>query len=372
MALPLSRLRADVRIFMFLVTLLTLAGLIFVYSASSIYALEKFGSDSYFFKRQLFYAFLGVSGFLTFVLVPLKLWRAWTPRLFLASLLLTAATLLPVVGVKVHGASRWLNLGFMGLQPSELLKLFLIMYMGYFLEKNQQRIKSFLYTYLPFLLILGVASLILLKQPDFGSVVTLFSTALVLFFVAECNMTYLIGTALLALPVVTYLVLSQSYRLSRILIFLNPWADPQGKGFQIIQSLIAIGSGQLWGLGVSNSKQKFFYLPMQHTDFIFPIIAEELGFVGSVLLLVLYASFLLFGLRIVLALRNAFSFFTSLGFIVFLTIQAVINLMVACGLLPTKGLGLPFISYGGTALIGAWCMIGFVINCARDERNSAD
>ena len=368
MALPIDKLRTSVKTFVFIVLLLTLCGIIFVYSSSCIYALEKFGSDIYFLKRQLFYLIPSLAGFLLFAALPRERWQQYAPWLFLTSLALTAATQIPGLGSTVHGASRWLKMGPFGFQPSEVLKLFLIMYMGYFLDKKQNRIKSFLYTYLPFLVVLGVTSLVLLKQPDFGSVVTLFSTALVLFFVAECNLTYLVITALLACPAIIYLVLSQSYRLSRILIFLNPWSDPQGKGFQIIQSLIAIGSGQLWGLGISNSRQKFFYLPMQHTDFIFPIIAEEVGFVGSMVLLLLYACFLLFGLRVVLAFRNPFSFFTGLGFVVFLTIQAVINLMVACGLLPTKGLGLPFMSYGGTALICAWCMVGFVVNGVRAER----
>jgi cell division protein FtsW len=283
-----------------------------------------------------------------------------------------ALTLVPGLGVKMHGANRWLNLGVISIQPSELLKIFLIMYMGYFLEKKQHRIKSFLYTYLPFLLVLGVSFALLLRQPDFGSVITLFSTALVLFFVAECNMRYLLTTALLACPAIVFLILSKSYRLSRILIFLNPWADPQGKGFQIIQSLIAIGNGKMWGVGIANSKQKFFYLPMQHTDFIFPIIAEEIGFFGSIALILLFVAFLFFGMRAVLLFRDGFSFFTSLGFMVLLTIQALINIMVSCGLLPTKGLGLPFISYGGTALIASWCMVGFIVNCARHTRINSD
>jgi len=155
--------------------------------------------------------------------------------------------------------------------------------------------------------------------------------------------------------------------MNRILIFLNPWSDPQGRGFQIIQSLIAIGSGRVWGLGISNSKQKFFYLPMQHTDFIFPIIAEEMGFVGSIGILLLFFLFLWFGLRLTLAMKQPFTFFTSLGFVIFITLQAVINIMVATGLLPTKGLGLPFMSYGGSALMAVFAMVGFIINFARRE-----
>jgi cell division protein FtsW len=171
-----------------------------------------------------------------------------------------------------------------------------------------------------------------------------------------------------ALSIGIALIFSESYRLNRILIFLNPWTDPQGRGFQIIQSLIAIGSGDVWGLGISNSKQKFFYLPMQHTDFIFPIIAEETGFVGSSILVLLYFLFCYFGIRIVTKLKNIFALFTTLGFIVLISVQAVINLMVTTGLLPTKGLGLPFVGYGGTALLCLWCMLGLITNFVRSEK----
>jgi cell division protein FtsW len=372
MALPENRLQADVKMFVGLAAVLTLIGVIFVYSSSSVLALEKYGNDCFFLKKQLLYLIIAILGFFVCALTPLALLKKYAPFFFGASLAATALTLMPVVGIRVNGANRWLNLGLFSLQPSEFLKASLIMYMGYFLDKKRYRIKSFIYTYLPFLLVLGVTFFLLLRQPDFGSVITIFSTAVVLFFVAECNMRYLLVTMLCACPAIIYLVLSKSYRLSRILIFLNPWADPHGKGFQIIQSLIAIGSGEVWGLGLSNSKQKFFYLPMQHTDFIFPIIAEEAGFVGGIALISLYAALLFFGLRIIIRLQDNFSLFTSLGFIVLIIIQAVINLMVSCGLLPTKGLGLPFISYGGTALIVVWCMIGFVVNSAREERVSSD
>jgi cell division protein FtsW len=368
MALPIDRLRSDVRIFVFVVAALTIIGLIFIYSSSSIFALEKYGSAHFFLKKQFFYLIPSIFGFFVFALVPLQYWRKYSPWLFLGSLFLTCLTFVPMFGLKFHGSNRWLSVAGVGFQPSKLLKLFLFMYMGFFLERKHDKIKSFVYTYLPFLGILGVTSIILLKQPDFGSVVTIFTTALMLFFVAECRMIYLVITALCACPLVVYLVLAKSYRLKRILIFLNPWADPQGGGFQIIQSLIAIGSGQLWGLGVSNSKQKFFYLPMQHTDFIFPIIAEEVGFVGVIVLLALYMLFCFLGLRIAVSLSNPFAFFTSLSFVLFISLQAIINLMVSTGLLPTKGLGLPFISYGGTALVCFWCMIGFIVNSARAER----
>ncbi len=368
MALPINRLRSDTRAFLAVVALLTVAGLLFVYSASAIFALEKFGTANFFLKKHLVYLVCSAIGFFVFALIPIHIWRSASPWLFLGALGLTALTFVPQLGLRCHGSNRWLSLGGFSFQPSELLKLTLFMYIGFFLERRQNRIKSLLHTYIPFLGILGFSFIVLLKQPDFGSVVTIFTTALALFFVAECKFSYLLATALLACPGLVYLIVTKAYRLNRILIFLNPWADPQGKGFQIIQSLIAIGSGSWFGAGVSNSKQKFFYLPMQHTDFIFPIIAEEIGFIGSTVLIGLYLGMCFLGLRIATQLRSPFAFFTCLGFTVFITLQALINLMVSTGLLPTKGLGLPFISYGGTALICFWCMIGFIVNCARTSQ----
>lgn len=371
MAVPFDRIRSDLRVFLTIVGLLTLIGLLFIYSSSSVFALEKFGVAHYFLKKQLFYFVLALVCFFICALVPIDLWRRVSPYLFLGALFLTALTLIPRFGLRVHGSNRWLSIAGFSIQPSEFLKVFLFMYIGFFLEKKQQKITSFINGYLPFLAVLGISFIVLLKQPDFGSVVTIFVTSIVIFFVANFKMIHMLITLALTLPVGIFLIFSKSYRLNRILIFLNPWSDPQGRGFQIIQSLIAIGSGQLLGLGISNSKQKFFYLPMQHTDFIFPIIAEETGFVGSCIVLCLYFLFLFYGLRLVLRFDRPFSFFTGLGFVVFITLQSVINLMVTAGLLPTKGLGLPFISYGGTALMSMFAMVGLIVNFARNSRVSS-
>ncbi|MFA6527679.1 MAG: putative lipid II flippase FtsW [Candidatus Babeliales bacterium] len=368
MALQDDLLQRDIRRFVATVGVLTLVGFIFIYSSSSIYALEKFGSDYFFLKKQLIYFIPSLAGMMLFARVPMTFWKRWAPWFFLAALGLTALTLVPKLGLKCHGSNRWINLGILSFQPSEMLKLFLFIYFGFFLERKLYSIKSFIHSYLPFLVVLGLTFAVLLKQPDFGSVVTIMTTSLVLFFVAEFKIGHLIGTLLVALPGMVWLVMTKAYRLQRILIFINPWADPQGKGFQIIQSLIAIGSGHWWGLGLAESKQKFFYLPMQHTDFIFPIIAEETGFIGAVALAGLFLMFCYFGLRVALSLADPFAFFSTLGFVVFITLQAVINIMVTVGLLPTKGLGLPFVSYGGTALISFFCMVGFIINAARSQR----
>jgi cell division protein FtsW len=363
-----NSLRRDTRILVGISFILTMLGLLFIYSSSSVYAFEKFGSAHYFLKKQAFYLMPALCGFFAFALIPVRFFKRYAPYLFLFSLFLTALTSLPLLGLKVHGSNRWLQFYGMSMQPSEFLKLFLVIYIGFFIERKREYVKSFAHSYVPFLIVLSVTFLILLHQPDFGSIVTILLTALILLFVADFKMIHLLVTLMSAIPIGIALILSRTYRLNRILIFLNPWADPKGRGFQIIQSLIAIGSGNLWGLGISNSKQKYFYLPMQHTDFIFPIIAEETGFVGASLLIFLYILFCYFGIRIVTQLKNMFAMFTTLGFIVLISVQVVINLMVTTGLLPTKGLGLPFVGYGGTALLSLWSMIGLITNFVQSEK----
>ena len=360
-----NTLKRDARAVLGIAFFLTLIGLVFIYSSSSVFALEKFGSSYFFLKKQALYLIPAFMCFLSFVLIPISVWKKFAPLCFLIALGLTALTFIPAFGLKIHGSYRWIKIAGFGLQPSELLKLFLIIYMGAFLDSKKERITSFVHGYLPFLIILGATFLVLLKQPDFGSVVTVMITSFVLLFVAELKTIHLLLTIAAAIPLGVLLVLRKAYRLNRILIFLNPWADAQGRGFQIIQSLIAIGSGSWLGVGISYSKQKYFYLPMQHTDFIFSIIAEETGFIGSILLIFLYVMFCFFGLRVVLQLQSVFARFAVLGFIVLITLQAVINVMVVSGLLPTKGLGLPFVSYGGTSLVVFWGMIGFLVASVR-------
>ena len=367
-----SSLKRGGRILLVIATILTLLGLVFIYSSSSVYALEKFGSAHYFLKKQAISLIPALIGFLFFAIFPVPLFKKYAPLLFLASLVLTACTLLPFLGVKIHGSYRWLKIGGMSVQPSEILKLFFVMYVGFFIERKREYVKSLVHGYIPFLVVLVVTFFILLKQPDFGSVVTILATAFVLLFVADFKMKYLLVTFISVVPIGIALIFSRAYRLNRILIFLNPWSDPRGRGFQIIQSLIAIGSGNVWGQGISNSKQKFFYLPMQHTDFIFPIIAEETGFVGAFIIVLLYFLFCYFGIRVAMQLHSRFALFTTLGFVVLISVQAAMNLMVTTGLLPTKGLGLPFVSYGGTALVSLWCMMGLIVNFIRSQNRLAD
>lgn len=369
MKLAPSTARNDMRLFVIIALILTLIGFIFIYSASSAYAIAKCnGQPSYYMRKQIIGFIIGFVGLCIARLFPLELLKRLSPLLFVGSLGLTALTFIPRLAVHIHGSSRWISLLGIAFQPSEFLKISLVLYLAYLLEKREHQTLVLARAYIPLFIIIGITSVLLLKQPDFGLAVTLALTSCALLFVSQRQLKPLLWSLLAALPVVGYLIILKPYRLHRILTFLNPWADPQGSGFQIIQSLIAIGSGGLWGVGITHSKQKFFYLPMQHTDFIFSIIAEETGFIGSTLLVALFGALVYFGLRIARAMKHSFSLFVCTGYVTLIGLQTLINLAVATGIAPTKGIGLPFVSYGNTALIANLIMIGIMMNCvARDE-----
>lgn len=358
----------DIKLLLLTVGALIVVGFLAIYSSSSVYALEHCGSATYYVRRQALGILLGLIAFAFARMLPLPFIKKCTPYFFFGMLGLTALTMVPHFAQSIHGSSRWIHLAGISFQPSELLKIAFIMYLAYFLAKRSTHAPSFIHGYVPFIVILGATSVILLKQPDFGLTVTLAATAFAILFIAKFQPKHIMFTFVALIPLAIGLVALKPYRLQRILTFLNPWADPQGAGFQIIQSLIAIGSGSFWGLGVGHSKQKFFYLPMQHTDFIFSIFAEETGFVGSLILIFLFGAFTYLGLRIASKLTDPFSLFATLGFVIFTSLQAIINLAVTTGLVPTKGIGLPFISYGNTSLVCSFCMLGLIINMAHENR----
>jgi len=362
-----KKVQADLQLLIMLITTLLIVGVIFVYSSSSIYALERYGSAHYFLKKHLFGLFLGsIACFIT-RWFPLRFIKKMSPFIFLGSLLLTILTLSPSLGQTIHGSSRWLAIKGFSFQPSELLKMSLLVYLAYFLSKKDYTMLSLVHGYIPFLLILGVTSTVLLQQPDFGMAVTLCASAFIMLLVTHIRFKYITATAISIAPLIGWLIYARPYRLKRIMTFINPWNDPQGAGFQVIQSLIAIGSGSFWGMGVSHSKQKFFYLPMQHTDFIFSIIAEETGFFGASLLIVLFLAVLFIGLRLARRLQDPFCSLVTFGFTIITSLQALINISVALGLLPTKGIGLPFVSYGNSSLLVNCAMLGLVINCVHES-----
>ncbi|MCK5633398.1 putative lipid II flippase FtsW [bacterium] len=362
----------DLPIFLGIVSTLVILGFVFVYSSSSVYGLEKFGSAHYFLKKQFIGLILGLIGFTILKLLPIHFIKKISPLVFLTTLGLTALTRVPFFAVTIHGSSRWLRLFGFTFQPSEMLKFALIVYVSYFISKKIDYFSSFFKTYLPLLIITGATSALLLMQPDFGLTVTLCATIFILLFIMQFPKRFLLSTLAFIIPAAITLIYLKPYRFKRVLTFLNPWADPKGAGFQIIQSLIAIGSGSFWGVGISNSRQKFFYLPMQHTDFIFSIIAEETGFIGSFCLILLYTSFAYFGIKIATNLHDPFARLTILGFTVLISLQAITNLAVTTGLVPTKGVGLPFVSYGATGLVCSLAMLGLVSNLATTQTKIAN
>lgn len=361
-----QKIQHNATIFISIVLTLITLGLIFVYSASSFYALEKFGSPLYYVQRQCYGIVLGSLFFYVAYKVPIHIIQQLSLFIFSSSLVLTALPLISQLTQRIHGSSRWLNLFGFIFQPSEILKITTVIYVASFLSRKQDQRESFKKGYLPLLVISFVVSAILLKQPDFGCTATILATVLIMIFIAKMNMKYLTILTSVALPLAGFVIYLQPYRWKRILIYLDPWKDPQGAGFQVIQSLIAIGSGGLWGTGIAQSKQKFFYLPMQHTDFIFAIIAEETGFIGTTCLIALFTLFLYFGFKISWNLKNLFAIYMVQGLTILVTIQALINIFVSTGLAPTKGIGLPFISYGNTALACNMMIAGLILNAAND------
>jgi cell division protein FtsW len=359
-----QKLRSNLSIFLLINISFIILGIIFVYSSSSYYALETLHQPLYFVKKQLVGIALGIIAFFIARIIPLKLVKNMS---FFALVCATALTALPFItqfSHKVHGSHRWLNLYGFIFQPSELLKVALVIYLASLLSRKKIIHNTTHKTAVPLIIIMAVVGIVLLKQPDFGCLATLFCTILIMLFIANLPLKYFLITLAGTLPMGFLLVYLQPYRWQRILTYLNPWQDPQGTGFQIIQSLIAIGSGGLWGCGIAQSQQKFFYLPMQHTDFIFAIMAEEIGFIGSVFFIILCILFLIFGSKLALQMHDLFSMYLIQGIVSLISLQFVINLFVSTGLAPTKGIGLPLISYGNTALICNMLMIGLVANAA--------
>ena len=361
-------LYADLRVFLIIIATLILIGCLFVYSSSSVYALETFGSSLFFVKRQLVGLGIGLIALCIGRSLSLDFIKSSAPFLFLSSLALVAMTLLPQFSRTIHGSSRWLSCAGFSFQPSELLKITLLFYVAYFLDKKSQKKTNSLKHYIPFCTLIALMCMALLKQPDFGMTITLLLTTIILFFCAHANIKHIIVTLIGLAMSAAVLIVFRPYRLQRVLTFLNPWQDPKGAGFQIIQSLIAIGSGNWLGTGIAHSRQKFFYLPMQHTDFIFSIIAEETGFIGCIFLITLFILLLYFGIRIAHQLTNTFSTLVILGFMILIHLQTVMNMAVATGLAPTKGVGMPFISYGNTSLVCYLFMIGVIINMVHENK----
>ena len=344
---------------------LTCLGVVMVFSSSSIMAVREYSDSLHFLKLQGAYAILGFGVMALLMRVNLDLLRkaAW-PVLGLCALLLIAV-LIPGVGKKVGGAARWIKVAGFTFQPAEFVKLGLVLFMAHSLARKQGKVKSFRTGLLPYMVILAVLIGLLLAQPDLGSALTLAIVAVAMLLVAGTRLSYLAGIGLIAMPFLYFMVMNVDYRRRRIMAFLNPWEDPSDTGFQIIQSWIAFGNGGAFGQGLGESKQKLFYLPEAHTDFIFSVIGEELGFIGVIVIASMFLLLILRGLKTSLNAPNEFSCFLAFGVTLLIGMQAFVNMAVVMGMVPTKGLALPFLSYVGTSLITTLAAIGILLNVSR-------
>ncbi|MCG6878796.1 MAG: putative lipid II flippase FtsW [Deltaproteobacteria bacterium] len=351
------------------VILLMALGLLMVYSASNNIAEHRFGDSNFYLKKQVLFCALGIVAMLIARYIPCTLYKKLVYPLLLLSVLLLAALFVPGLGRKVGGAYRWINLGGFSFQPSEMVKFSLAVYLAYSMSKKGSDLELFTKGLLPHLLVVGVFMVLIYLQPDLGTAVIIGAWALVLLFVGGVRILQLLALLLLAAPFFAYLVWNADYRVKRWLAFLNPWDDPKGIGFQIIHSFLAFGSGGIFGAGLGNSKQKLFYLPEPHTDFVLSIMGEELGLLGVTVAIVLFGILIMGGIRIALNTKDLYSSYLALGLTCFLGLQVIVNMAVVLGLLPTKGLTLPFISYGGSSLVMTLAGIGVLLNIS--SRNSS-
>jgi cell division protein FtsW len=358
------RLVPDLWLFGVAVVLLS-AGVVMVYSASTIVAADRFHDPYFFLKKQLFWALIGAGAMWVALRVDYRwLERAVVPALIVAGVLLVLV-LVPPIGQAINGTRRWIRLGPVSFQPAELAKLALVVYLAAFLARKRGDMDHFRTGTLPPLLVAGAMAALVLVQPDLGNCLTLIALTFGLLYLAGSPIKHLAWVAAPAVPLIALAVWMAPYRMRRITAFIDPWADPRGSGFQIIQSWLALGNGGLLGQGIGGSRQKLFYLPESHTDFIFAILGEELGFVGGLAIVALFAVLIWRGLRVGLRAPDAFGAYLALGITVLLATQTLVNLGVVTGLLPTKGLPLPFISFGGSALLMTMLATGVLLNISQ-------
>nr|WP_245745256.1 stage V sporulation protein E [Lentibacillus persicus] len=347
---------------------LLVVGAVMVYSSSYVWAEYKYGDQFFYLKRQLLFCGVGLIGMLFFTVLPYNTWKKYSKLLLLACFLLLLIVLIPGIGMERGGAQSWIGIGAFSIQPSEFMKLGLIIYLSVYLSVNQKYITSFKNGFLPSLVLVFAAFGLIMLQPDLGTGVVLAATCMVMIFTAGARLSHFLGLAVIGLIGFLFLIVSAPYRISRITAFINPWEDPLGDGFQIIQSLYAVGPGGLMGLGLGDSIQKYFYLPEPQNDFIFSIVAEELGFLGGTFVISLFALLFWRGIKVALEAPDVYGKFLALGIVSMLSIQVMINISVVIGLIPVTGITLPFLSYGGSSLTLTLCSAGILLNISRFSR----
>jgi cell division protein FtsW len=354
---------------LFTTAVLVCVGALMIYSSTSVITpvlAKKKVTEFYYFKRHIFTIGIGfIILFLTSYKLRLLFVQKYAVHLLIASFILLILVFIPGIGVTAGGATRWIRLWPSTFQPSELVKLSMVIFLAYYLSNPEYRTDSFTSFAKP-IGIMMLFQIVILKQPDFGAAMSLAFLTFAMLFISGTRLRYLASLGVFAVPVIVMLAL-KPYRLQRITCFLDPWKEPQGCGFQLIQSFIALGSGGMTGVGIGSSKQKLAYLPESHTDFIFSIIGEEFGLIGVLSIVVLFLIIFVKGITVANRAKESFVYYLATGLTLMISLQALINFAVAIGLVPTKGLPLPFISYGGSSLLVNMAAVGMLLAISKGE-----
>ena len=361
------------KVLLFIMLLLLAFGALMIYSSTAVVTpllAKKNITEFYYFKRHLFTMLIGSFALLAAYSIKPSFLKKIAVPLLIFSFFLLLLVFLPHIGVSAGGARRWIRLWPTMFQPSELVKLAMVIYLAKYLaaaDYNTERISSFVKP----MVVMALFQVVFLKQPDFGATMSLGLLTFGMLYISGMRLKYLASVLVLAIPVIVKLVM-EPYRLRRVTSFLDPWKDPQGSGFQLIQSFISIGSGGLTGLGLGESKQKLSFLPASHTDFIFCLVGEELGLIGAAVVIALFLVLFLRGITVASRSRDSFNYYLAYGLTMMISIQALINFSVVTGMVPTKGLPLPFMSYGGSALLVNMAVIGLLLRISKGDENAAE
>jgi len=354
------------RVLLTTVVVLLGIGLLMIASAGVLYGRTRFDDAYYFFKQQLFGLSVGMIFLFLCSYIDYRVWKRFVTPIFILALILLILVFVPGFGTSVYGASRWIELGPISFQPSEVMKLAMILYLSAWLSgKGKKRTADFIEGFVPFLAILSLVGFLIIKQPDTGTLGLIFLTSLSIFFASGANIRHIFSLFFAGLFALFVLIKMAPYRMQRFLVFMNPEHDPQGFGYQMTQALLAIGSGGFFGLGLGQSRQKFNYLPEPVTDSIFAVLGEEMGFFGASIIVILFLLFAWRGLHIASSAPDAFGKLMAVGIVSWVIFQALINMCAISGLIPLTGIPLPFISYGGTSLAVLLAAIGILLNISK-------
>lgn len=359
-----DRQAPDYIIFFVIVILMTI-GLIMILSASSIRSHLLYKDSYYLFKHQLVWVVIGIIAMIIFMNIDYQIYRRYAKMILLITIITLILVLIPGIGRLVGGSRRWIWIGSFRFQPSELAKLGLVIYLAHYFSNKGEQVKSFVNGVLPPLLIMGLTFGLILMEPDLGTAVTIAGTFFIMLFAAGARISHLFTLGLAGFPLLLYFIMSEDYRRERLFSFLDPWSDPLDTGYHIIQSLLALGSGGIFGVGLGNSRQKFLYLPEPGTDFIFAVLGEELGLLGTVAVLGLFFLFVWRALKIAVSVPNLFGSLLAVGLSTMVILQAIINIGVVTASMPITGITLPFISYGGSSLVIMLSGVGILLNISR-------